>query len=164
MTDQMTKRLIRNFQERNNIKPETKEASKEASKEQVDSDEDNPFEKTEFVCYDNTIIKFGKLKGKMHSELLKPENANYANWIMNQNKNDKFYYKSTCKYLEKRLRPTDLNLDITSTDYLYLVDKTNPTEEEVKRMMYFENNLSSHFLKLNPEGGLHCSLSESEGN
>jgi len=150
MTDQMTKRLIRNFQERNNIKPETKEETKEV----VDSDEDNPFEKTEFVCYDNTIIKFGKLKGKMHSELLKPENANYANWIMNQNKNDKFYYKSTCKYLEKRLRPTDLNLDITSTDYIYLIDKANPTEEEVKRMKYFENNLSSHFLK----------LSECEGN
>lgn len=149
MTDQMTKRLIRNFQERNNIKPTEME-----TKEVVDSDEDNPFDKTEFVCYDNTIIKFGKLKGKMHSELLKPENANYANWIMNQNKNDKFYYKSTCKYLEKRLRPTDLNLDITSTDYLYLIDKVNPTEEEVKRMMYFENNLSSHFLK----------LSECEGN
>lgn len=151
MTDQMTKRLIRNFQERNNIKVQQAEIE---TKEQVDSDEDNPFEKSEFVCYDNTIIKFGKLKGKMHSELLKPENANYANWIMNQNKNDKFYYKSTCKYLEKRLRPTDLNLDITSTDYIYLVDKTNPTEEEVKRMKYFENNLSSHFLK----------LSECEGN
>jgi hypothetical protein len=151
MTDQMTKRLIRNFQERNNIKVQQAEIE---TKKEVDSDEDNPFEKTEFVCYDNTIIKFGKLKGKMHSELLKPENLNYANWIMNQNKNDKFYYKSTCKYLEKRLRPTDLNLDITSTDYLYLVDKTNPTEDEVKRMMYFENNLSSHFLK----------LSECEGN
>jgi hypothetical protein len=103
---------------------------------------------SEFVVYDNTIIKFGKLKGKPHSELLKPENLNYANWIINQNKNEKFYYKATCKYLEKRLRPTADNPDITSTDYIYLADKTNPTQDEVKRMRYFENNLSSYFVKL----------------
>ena len=34
-----------------------------------DSDDtDSPFTKTEFVVYDNTVIKFGKLKGKMHSD------------------------------------------------------------------------------------------------
>ena len=47
-----------------------------------DEDVHNPIEKTglpsEFVCYDTTVIKFGKLKGKMHSELLKPENASVA--------------------------------------------------------------------------------------
>ncbi len=118
-----------------------------------DEDVHNPIEKTglpsEFVCYDTTVIKFGKLKGKMHSELLKPENANYANWLMNQNKNDKFFYKSTIKYLEKKLRPTSENFDITSTDYLYLIDLENPTSEEMKRIKYFENNLASHFVRIN---------------
>jgi hypothetical protein len=136
----MTKRLLK-------IKEPVFEERKE-EKRIVDSDEDSPFEKTEFVVYDNTIIKFGKLKGKPHSELLKPENLNYANWIINQNKNEKFYYKATCKYLEKRLRPTADNLDITSTDYIFLADKINPTAEELKRMRYFENNLSSYFVKL----------------
>ena len=136
----MSKRLLK-------IKEPVFEEKKE-EKRIVDSDEDSPFEKTEFVCYDNTIIKFGKLRGKMHSELLKPENLNYAIWIMNQNKNEKFYYKATVKYLEKRLRPTADNLDITSTDYIFLADKLNPTTEELKRMRYFENNLSSYFVKL----------------
>lgn len=140
MTDQTTKRLL-GWGTKTTPKIETKTAD-------IESDEDSPFKKTEFVCYDNTIIKFGKLKGKMHSELLKPENLNYANWILNQNKNEKFHCKSTVKYLEKRLRPTDENIDITSTDYLYLIDKVNPSEDEVKRIKYFEANLSSHFVKL----------------
>lgn len=144
MTDHLTKRLLK----WNTVETKNPSGSKKAPPQQSDSDEENPIKKSEFVCYDNTIIPFGKLKGKMHQELLKPENLNYANWILNQNTNDKFYYKSTCSYLEKRLRPKDENLDITSTDYLYLIDKTNPSEEEIKRMRYFENNLSSHFVKL----------------
>jgi hypothetical protein len=111
-------------------------------------DNDSPFTKTEFVVYDNTVIKFGKLKGKMHSELLKPENLNYSNWLMSQNKNEKFFYKATCRYLEKKLKPTADNLDITSTDYIYLADLQNPTDEQKKRMKYFEANLSSYFVKL----------------
>ena len=148
MTDAMTKRLLKRVNEvRVQVRTEPVQPEMKAEP-QYDSDEENPIERTEFVCYDNTPIKFGKLKGKLHSELLKPENANYSNWILNQNKNDKFYYKSTCRYLEKKLKPTADNLDITSTDYLYLIDKVNPTSEEIKRMRYFENNLSSHFVKL----------------
>jgi len=124
MTAQPTKRLLK-------LREPVFETKIE-SKSKVDSDEDSPFEKTEFVCYDNTIIRFGKLKGRPHSELLKPENLNYANWIMNQNKNEKFYYKATVKYLEKRLRSTADNLDITSTDYIFLADKVNPTAEELR--------------------------------
>ena len=141
MSDQ--KRLIRV-----NVRTNPQSPPEQKREPQFDEDDDNPFEKTDFVCYDNTPILFGKLKGKLHSELLKPENANYANWILNQNKNDKFYYKATCRYLEKKLKPTADNLDITSTDYLYLIDKVNPTPEEKRRIIYFENNLNSHFVKV----------------
>lgn len=148
MTDAMTRRLLKWDKKPVESKEQSSRIPVSKVETVLDSDEESPFEKSEFVCYDNTIIKFGKLKGKMHSDLLKPENINYANWILNQNNNDKFYYKATCKYLQKRLRPTDQNLDITSTDYLYLIDKVNPTEEEKKRIQYFENNLNSHFVKL----------------
>ena len=141
MTDNLTKRLLKWKQ------PVVEQ--KASTEHNTDSDDnDSPFTKTEFVVYDNTIIKFGKLKGKMHSDLLKPENLNYSNWIINQNKNEKFFYKATCRYLEKKLRPTADNLDITSTDYIYLADIKNPTDEQVKRMQYFEANLSSYFVKL----------------
>ncbi len=147
----MTKRLLKWKQpivEQKTSKELANPSGGRSPKHDTDSDTDSPFEKSEFVVYDNTIIKFGKLKGKMHSDLLKPENINYSNWIINQNKNEKFFYKATCKYLEKKLKPTDDNLDITSTDYIYLADVQNPTDEQVKRMQYFEANLSSHFVKL----------------
>ena len=53
---------------------------------------DNPF-----VCYDNTKIIFGKLKGKPHS-ILKEENwKKYAMWIKNQG--DEFRYQPTREYI-----------------------------------------------------------------
>lgn len=137
------KRLLKANAVRVNVRSEP-----EMKAEYVSSDDENPIQRDEFVVYDNTVIPFGKLKGQFHKVLLEPQNINYSNWLLNQGKNDKFYYRSTCRYLEKKLRPTADNLDITSTDYLYLIDKVNPTPEERKRITYFENNLSSHFVKL----------------
>ena len=136
MTDAMTLRLMNRKQQQ--------------AEQKHDSDNDSSeFEvKKEFVVYDNTLIKFGKLKGKVHSELLKPENSNYSIWLMNQNKNEKFFYKATCVYLEKKLKPKSDDIDITSTDYIYLADLQNPTDEQKKRMRYFESNLNDYFVKL----------------
>ena len=43
-----------------------------------------------FVCYDNTPIIFGKLKGKNHEILKQPEWANYCEWIIRQGSEFKF--------------------------------------------------------------------------
>lgn len=109
------------------------------------SDEDT--QNSAFVVYDTTTIPFGKLKGKPHIELLKPENSQYKNWLINQSKNGKFYYTSTIKYLQKNSLKNDL--DITSNDYIYLIGLQNPSDDEQKRIEYFEANLSNHFVKLN---------------
>jgi hypothetical protein len=110
------------------------------------SSDDEPESKS-FVVHDATTIPFGKLKGQPHINLLKPENANYRNWIVNQSKNGKFFYKSTVKYIEKMLNTS--NLDISSTDYVYLKGLESLSDEESKKMEYFENNINSYFVKLN---------------
>lgn len=135
MTDAMTLKLMNRKQQ-------------QVVEHKYDSDFDSSEVKKEFVVYDNTIIKFGKLKGKVHSDLLKPENLNYSNWLMNQNKNEKFFYKATCVYLEKKLKPKSNDIDITSSEYISLYDLDNPTDEQFRRMKFFEQNLSSHFVKL----------------
>ena len=113
------------------------------------SDDDNPISnpRTSFIVYDNTIIPFGKMKGRPHSDLLKPENKAYAIWLINQDKQGKFYYRSTVKYLKEKLQ-VETNYDCTSNDYLYLINLQNPSEQEQKRIQFFENNLASHFVKL----------------
>jgi hypothetical protein len=100
-----------------------------------------------FVVYDATTIPFGKLKGQPHVNLLKPENANYRSWIVNQSKNGKFFYKSTVKYIEKMLNTS--NLDISSTDYVYLKGLESLSDEDGKKVEYFENNINSYFVKIN---------------
>lgn len=50
-----------------------------------------------FVCYDNTPIIFGKLKGKNHSILKQPEWANYCEWIIRQG--SEFKYQGTRTYI-----------------------------------------------------------------
>ena len=45
---------------------------------------------TVFVCYDDTKIIFGKLKGKNHSILKQKEWANYCEWIIKQGEDFKF--------------------------------------------------------------------------
>ena len=52
---------------------------------------------TVFVCYDNTPIIFGKLKGKHHSILKQPEWANYCEWIIKQGA--EFKYQGTRTYI-----------------------------------------------------------------
>ena len=52
---------------------------------------------TVFVCYDNTPIIFGKLKGKHHSILKQPEWANYCEWIIKQG--EEFKYQGTRTYI-----------------------------------------------------------------
>ncbi len=53
-------------------------------------------------------------------------------------------------------------LDITSNDFLYLMDKTTLTPFEVKTLRYFINNLNSYFCFLGDyealEGGKAHSL------
>ena len=53
---------------------------------------------TVFVCYDNTPIIFGKLKGKHHSILKQPEWANYCEWIIKQG-SEEFRYQATRTYI-----------------------------------------------------------------
>lgn len=139
--DPMTKRLLSHINKapvRVQIHPEAKEENYFSS--------DDESQKTTFVVYDETKIPFGKLKGQPHIELLKPENANYRTWILNQAKNGKFYYRSTVKYIEKKLNTS--SFDITSNDYIYLKGLETLTDEQMKRVEYFENNLSLYFTKL----------------
>lgn len=42
----------------------------------------------------------------------------------------------------------DKNLDITSNDYLYLKSLRYLSYDEKKKIEYFENNLSQHFVKI----------------
>jgi len=53
---------------------------------------------TVFVCYDNTPIIFGKLKGKHHSILKQPEWGNYCEWIIKQG-SEEFRYQATRTYI-----------------------------------------------------------------
>jgi len=46
-----------------------------------------------FVIHGSTPIKFGKLKGRPHKELLDPCNSKYAKWIKDQG--SEFRYKET---------------------------------------------------------------------
>ena len=52
---------------------------------------------TEFVCYHNTPIIFGKLKGKPHSILKEEAWKPYATWVKNQG--DEFRYQPTRQYI-----------------------------------------------------------------
>jgi hypothetical protein len=61
------------------------------------------------VCYDDTLLTFGKFKGKPHTVLLEPRNRAYCEWL----KNVENFGMSTKKYLEYKathggplLRPT----------------------------------------------------------
>ena len=69
--------------------------------EMVIVEEDLPASETRydkpFVCYDNTPIIFGKLKGKNHSILKQKEWANYCEWIIRQG--SEFKYQGTRTYI-----------------------------------------------------------------
>lgn len=52
---------------------------------------------TEFVCYDDTLIGWGKLKGKPHSILKQEEWGDYARWCVDQG--ESFKCKSTQSYI-----------------------------------------------------------------
>lgn len=47
--------------------------------------------------HNDTIIGFGKLKGKKHKELLKSVNQNYKDWIIKQG--SEFKYSDTRNYI-----------------------------------------------------------------
>jgi len=81
-----------------------------------------------FVVYDNTEIKFGKLIGKPHKELLKPENNDYCDWLLNL---EEFYYTATLDYIKKN-KIKSIN-NITFKDYLELLhrDENDLTETEI---------------------------------
>lgn len=143
MTDQMTQRLLKHI---NKPPIRVRVHPTEDTKEENYFSSDDESQKKTFFVYDDTKIPFGKLKGQPHVELLKPENANYRNWILNQSKNGKFYYRSTVKYIEKKLNTS--SFDITSNDYIYLKGLENLSDDQVKRIEYFENNLSLYFTKL----------------
>ena len=55
-----------------------------------------------FVCYDDTPIIFGKLKGKKHSILKQPEWVNYCEWIIRQGSD--FKYQSTRTYIIENVK------------------------------------------------------------
>lgn len=94
---------------------------------------------------DDRIIDFGKFQGRPHSYLLKIENRSYANWLMT---NPIFIinHPFTIEYLRKKIFLT--NYDITSNEYIYLINLQNPDLEEQKKIEYFENNISSYFCKI----------------
>lgn len=69
--------------------PETKEWLKEQN---LDFNE-----KPEYVVNHFTTIRFGKLKGKCHYELLNPRNSEYREWILNTD--DEFKFPKTKEYI-----------------------------------------------------------------
>ena len=46
-------------------------------------------------------------------------------------------------------------LDLTSNDFIYLMDKKKLTSFEVKSIQYFINNLNAYFVYLGDYDGLH---------
>lgn len=50
-----------------------------------------------FTVNGNTLIGWGKLKGKPHSSFLKKENENYKNWVLNQG--SEFRYNSSRNWI-----------------------------------------------------------------
>lgn len=52
---------------------------------------------SEFEVNDETIIGWGKLKGKQHKELLKKSSESYCNWILSQG--SLFRYKASRDYI-----------------------------------------------------------------
>lgn len=99
----------------------------------------NSDSESESVVYDkpftvsgNTPLGFGKLKGKPHNDLLLPDNAKYAKWILDQGEG--FRYNSTREWVMKALERKKL----TKKEFEAL--KVKPLEqcstEEIEQ--YFE--------------------------
>ena len=56
---------------------------------------------TPFVCNDNSLIYFGKLKGQTHSVLKEPENVNYCKWIL---QTEDSFGESTKQYIKTHVK------------------------------------------------------------
>jgi hypothetical protein len=56
----------------------------------------------EFKIHPASPVGFGKLKGKPHSDLLKPDNTEYAKWIINQT--ELFRYNTTRVWLMENIK------------------------------------------------------------
>lgn len=81
------------------------------TKENVDKVEPVVESKDEVIeegtANDNTLIKFGKFKGRAHNILKQSENRSYCVWLSKQNK-DK--YRTTTNYCKEHVNLNPLNI------------------------------------------------------
>lgn len=69
----------------------------------------------EYTVSGNTLIGWGKLKGKPHSSFLQRENENYKNWVLNQG--DEFRYANTRDWILKQNHGKEPNnIQITANE------------------------------------------------
>jgi hypothetical protein len=97
---------------------EIKLKSKEAipiSKIKMPKKEQTKEQTKEYTVSGNTLIGWGKLKGKPHSAFLQRENENYKNWVLNQG--DEFRYANTRDWILKQKHGKEPNnIQITANE------------------------------------------------